>query len=123
LVSIVRAWAQAGGAVPAPVSIGLLHSARTLDDLAYREELHAIAAARPGFDYVTTVTRGGIDAAAAGYHRRVDRAMIEEVLARGQGLPAVCYVCGANGFVETAAQLLVAAGIAPRAIRTERYGG
>jgi ferredoxin-NADP reductase len=49
--------------------------------------------------------------------------MVDEVLAGWGHVPATCYVCGANGFVETAAQLLVAAGIAPRAVRTERYGG
>lgn len=118
LVSIVRAWAQAGG----PVPMLLVHSARTPDDLAYRGELRAAAAAHPGLDYVTTITRGG-SGTAADYHRRIDRAMIGDVLARHPALPATCYLCGASGFVETAAQLLVAAGIAPRAIRTERYGG
>jgi ferredoxin-NADP reductase len=117
LVSIVRAWRRAG----MPVPVLLLHSGRTPDGLAYHDELRGIAAAHPGFQYVTTVTRAA--PAATGYQRRVDRAMVDEVLAGWGHVPATCYVCGANGFVETAAQLLVAAGIAPRAVRTERYGG
>jgi ferredoxin-NADP reductase len=34
-----------------------------------------------------------------------------------------CYVCGPTGFVETAADMLVALGHDPRKIRTERFGG
>jgi ferredoxin-NADP reductase len=118
LVSIVRAWRRAG----MPVPVLLLHSGRTPDSLAYREELRETAAAHPGFKYVTTLTRGG-DHAGGDFGRRVDRAMFDTVLAGWGHVPETCYVCGANGFVETAAQLLVAAGIAPRAVRTERYGG
>ncbi|WP_338759065.1 FAD-binding oxidoreductase [Massilia sp. METH4] len=117
LVSIARAWRECGG--PAPML--LLHSARSWDGLAYRDELRAIADAHAGFGYVTTVTRES--AARADHARRVDRAMVDAVLGRLGRVPAVCYVCGANGFVEAAAQLLVAAGVAPRAVRTERYGG
>ncbi|MDQ1599990.1 MAG: hypothetical protein QOD68_1464, partial [Actinomycetota bacterium] len=32
------------------------------------------------------------------------------------------YVCGPTGFVETVADLLVAAGHDPRRVRTERFG-
>ncbi|QGZ42165.1 ferredoxin-NADP reductase [Pseudoduganella flava] len=116
LVAIVRAWADAG----APVPLLLLHSARTWDSLAFREELAAIAAAHPAFAYVTTVTRGD---APQGYRRRLDRTLLDEALAQWGHAPATAYVCGANGFVETVAQLLDDAGTAPRAIRTERYGG
>ena len=35
--------------------------------------------------------------------------------------PAV-FVCGPTGFVETAADLLIAAGYGPRTIKTERFG-
>lgn len=116
LVSIARSWREAG----APVPMLLLHSGRTWDGLAYREELAAIAASGSGFRYVTAVTREAADA--ADHTRRIDAAMIGDALARLGAPPAACYVCGANGFVEAAAQLLVAAGVAPRAVRTERYG-
>jgi hypothetical protein len=31
-------------------------------------------------------------------------------------------VCGSNGFVETASELLLGVGMEPSAVRTERYG-
>jgi ferredoxin-NADP reductase len=34
----------------------------------------------------------------------------------------LAFVCGSNGFVETASELLLGVGVAPGAIRTERYG-
>jgi ferredoxin-NADP reductase len=37
--------------------------------------------------------------------------------------PKIVFVCGANAFVETAANSLVGLGIPPATIRTERYGG
>lgn len=117
LVSIARAWRQAGAPVPAL----LLHSARTWDSLAYRDDMRAIADAHANFGYVATVTRGGQEG--ADHARRIDRAMVDEALARLARAPSTCYVCGSNGFVETAAQLLVAAGIPSRTVRTERYGG
>ena len=32
------------------------------------------------------------------------------------------FVCGTNGFVETASQLVLEAGVEPERIRTERFG-
>jgi ferredoxin-NADP reductase len=37
-------------------------------------------------------------------------------------LAPLCYVCGPTGFVETVADLLVAAGHPPERVRTERFG-
>jgi ferredoxin-NADP reductase len=34
----------------------------------------------------------------------------------------VAFVCGSNGFVEAAAELLLDAGLEPDRIRTERFG-
>ncbi|TWI69987.1 ferredoxin-NADP reductase [Pseudoduganella lurida] len=118
LVSIARAWRDAGAPVPAL----LLHSGRAWDSLAFRDELTAIAAGHPAFRFVTTVTRQPPSVPGPDYTRRLDGAMLEEVLAQWGHAPAQCYVCGANPFVEAAAQLLVARGVPPRAIRTERYG-
>jgi ferredoxin-NADP reductase len=116
LVSIARAWRDAGGPAPAL----LMHSARTWDGLAFRDELADIAVNHPRFQYETIVTRG---AAPQGATRRLDAALLNELLGRWGHAPAVCYVCGANPFVEAAAQLLVAKGVPPRSVRTERYGG
>jgi ferredoxin-NADP reductase len=34
----------------------------------------------------------------------------------------LAFVCGSNGFVETASTLLLDVGMDPRSVRTERYG-
>jgi ferredoxin-NADP reductase len=38
------------------------------------------------------------------------------------GAPGIAFVCGSNGFVESASDLLLEAGYEPRRIRTERFG-
>jgi ferredoxin-NADP reductase len=38
------------------------------------------------------------------------------------GFGPTCFACGPTGFVETAADILVALGHDPRRIRTERFG-
>ena len=57
------------------------------------------------------------------YGRRVDTAMLTELLARLPEPPKQVFVCGSNPFVEAAADATIAAGVAPSLIRTERYGG
>ena len=110
LVSIARAWHAA------PVEpMLLLQSARTSEALAFQPELTAIAHADPRFAYVAVTTRTGT-------RRRVDAALLEEVLNRWGHVPALCYLCGPTAFVEAVAQLLVARGVPHRAIRTERFG-
>jgi ferredoxin-NADP reductase len=37
-------------------------------------------------------------------------------------LRPACFVCGPTGFVETAADILVALGHEPRRVKTERFG-
>jgi ferredoxin-NADP reductase len=110
LVSIARAW-HAAPAVP----MLLLHSARTPETLAFAPELSSVAGADPRFTYIPVVTRGETG-------RRIDAALLGEVLDRWGQVPALCYVCGPTGFVEALAQMLVARGVPHRAIRTERFG-
>jgi len=110
LVSIARAWHAAPGA-----PMLLLHSARTEDALAFRPELAALAAADARFSYIPLVTR-----TAPG--RRIDAALLDEVLANWGLVPARCYLCGPTAFAEAVAQLLVARGVPHRAVRTERFG-
>jgi ferredoxin-NADP reductase len=54
---------------------------------------------------------------------RIDAALLGAALAHLAAPPKTVFVCGANAFVETAADVLIGLGIAPSAIRTERYGG
>ena len=98
----------------------LLVSARSRDDLLYRDELASLAARGDGLRVAFTLTRErppGWD----GYDRRVDAAMLAEVGPAPDAAPRV-FVCGPTAFVERVADLLVSIGHAPGAIRAERFG-
>jgi ferredoxin-NADP reductase len=91
------------------VQVRLLYSVRSPDDVFYRPEL--------GEETTLTYTRR-TPAAWAGATGRVDAELIAG-LAWPQGM---AYVCGPNGFVETATGLLMDAGYDAGRIRTERFG-
>ncbi|MDR7038304.1 ferredoxin-NADP reductase [Methylobacterium sp. BE186] len=111
LLAMLRHRAVAAPDVPAL----LLYSARTRSDIIAADELQARTRDEPGFTLRLALTRepGG---------RRIDRATMDEALAR-LGRPAHAFVCGSNAFVSAASDLLVDAGVPPRTIRTERFGG
>jgi ferredoxin-NADP reductase len=87
----------------------LIYSARSPEEIIYSEEL--------GSDARVALTRSAPDDW-SGHRGRIDAALIESQ-AFDSG-PA--FVCGSNGFVEAASQLLLAAGYLPERIRTERFG-
>ncbi|HEX7122344.1 MAG TPA: ferredoxin reductase [Gemmatimonadaceae bacterium] len=99
--------------------VRLLYSARTWDDIIYRDELQRLAE-RPDIDVVFTLTREA-PAIWHGYRRRIDRAMLEEVGWPPAAAPRA-YVCGPTLLVESVASLLVEMGHDPARIRTERFG-
>jgi ferredoxin-NADP reductase len=101
------------------VPVRLLYSARTLDDILYRDELGRLGA-RDGVDIRFTLTRESADAW-PGYRRRIDPEMLEEVGWPPQERPLL-YICGPSGFVETVANSLVELRHEPTLIRTERFG-
>jgi ferredoxin-NADP reductase len=53
--------------------------------------------------------------------RRIDAALVADALAQ-IGPPGKVFLCGSNRFVAAASDLIVAAGVAPGLIRTERFG-
>ncbi len=87
----------------------LLYSVRTAADVIYADEL--------GGDATLTYTREP-PPGWTGHSGRIDA---ELVAAAGAGA-MTAYVCGTNGFVETAVGLLLDAGVAAAQIRTERFG-
>ncbi|MBB6095482.1 ferredoxin-NADP reductase [Povalibacter uvarum] len=99
----------------------LLASARTWDDVLYRDELLQYAARQDGFQLVLTTTREGARRP-GDFERRIDRQMIASMLACLSQTPRQCLVCGSNPFVEAASQALIAAAVNADVIRTERYG-
>jgi ferredoxin-NADP reductase len=115
LRAMLRHRAAAHGDVPAR----LLYSARSLDDVIYREELDRLGTG-DGVDIRFTLTREQPEGW-TGYARRIDRELIADV-AWPPGERPLAYVCGPTAFVETAASTLVELGHDPRLIRTERFG-
>jgi ferredoxin-NADP reductase len=88
----------------------LVYSVRTAADLIYADEL--------GEESVVTYTReppAGWD----GHTGRIDAGLIA---AAGVADGATAFVCGSNGFVESASGLLLETGFAAERVRKERFG-
>lgn len=116
LMAMLRHRAARGSTVPAR----LLYSARSLDDVIYREELDRLAARDDGLTVTLTLTRSQ-PPSWAGLHRRID----SDMLAQAAWPPrhgAVHFVCGPTPLVESVAQSLVALGHDPSRVKTERFG-
>jgi ferredoxin-NADP reductase len=118
LMSMVRHRAAARATAP----VLLLFSARTWDEVIWRDELLALDGRRDGFELVMTLTR---DSARRprDFSRRLDGGMMKDLLARLPAPPRRVFVCGANRFVEAAAQSAIDCGVSAAIIATERYGG
>lgn len=100
----------------------LLLSARTWDDVIFRDELLSIQHTCGSFNLALAITRGS-SRRPSDYSRRVDSAMIADVLGLASNAPRLTYVCGSSTFVESISKGLLAAGLPAGSIRTERYGG
>jgi ferredoxin-NADP reductase len=87
----------------------LVYSVRAADEVIYADEL--------GEETELTFTREPPE----GWSRHtghVDASLIAEAGVE-QG---IAFICGSNGFVETASELVLEAGFAPEQVRTERFG-
>jgi ferredoxin-NADP reductase len=97
----------------------LLYSARTYEQIIYRQELEMLAR-KNGLTVSYTLTRSQ-PAGWKGYARRVDDAMLKDVRAP-LGRDALAYICGPTALVEVAADGLERVGMPADRIRTERFG-
>ena len=113
--AMLRHWAAACR----PVAVRLLHSARSLDDALYREELTRLEV-HDEVDIRITLTRRWPDDW-PGHRGRIDNELLGEV-AWSPDEDSRIYVCGPSGFVEAAAAGLVENGHPSSRIRTERFG-
>lgn len=116
LLAMVRAHAASASTVP----MRLLYSVRSPENVFYSEELMD-AAARGSIDLTFSYSR----LAPAGHDRpagRISRSLFEDATVAPSEAPAV-FVCGPNGFVATASELLIELGHDPATIKTERFGG
>jgi ferredoxin-NADP reductase len=116
LMAMLRHRAAAGSTVPTR----LLYSARTPEDVIYRQELATLRAADGGLEIVHTFTRAQ-PPGWRGYARRIDAPMLQEVI-QPLGPTPQTYLCGSTLFVEAVANNLVHIGVPPTQIRTERFG-
>lgn len=118
LMAMLRWRAVVGSTVPTL----LVYSVRTWDELAFRDELLALEADGSGLGFVAATTRG-TSPRATDLSQRLDAASLQSLLQRWGHTPHHTYVCGANRFVESVTQGLLASGLPAANIRTERYGG
>jgi len=100
----------------------LIYSARTWDEVIFRDELLEADATQPDFTFIATTTRGA-SVRTSDFERRIDAAIVRDCLARWGCHPRHVFVCGANRFVEAATSALIGTKVAPDRIRTERFGG
>jgi ferredoxin-NADP reductase len=87
----------------------LVYSVRYADDVIYADEV--------GDDGVLTYTREAPEGW-NGHTGHIDAGLLREPAAGAQ----LAFVCGSNGFVETASSLLLELGMDAGSIRTERFG-
>jgi ferredoxin-NADP reductase len=99
----------------------LLYSVRTPEEVIYQAELEALARADASFTLMLDYTRQA-PASWVGYQRRIDAAMLQEVVAMFGDARPQAFVCGPTGLVEAVANGLQAAGLPPEMILTERFG-
>lgn len=118
LMSMIKHRAQIGGHAVA----SLLLSARTWDDILFRDELLQLAEASDNFSVVFALTREK-PRRIQDFDRRVDGPMMRAFINKFAAPVEQAFICGTNGFVNAAADGAVAAGVDPLKIRTERYGG
>jgi ferredoxin-NADP reductase len=114
-----------GGSGVVPLMAMLRHRRRTMPELpmrliySVRREEDVIYADELGEDAVLTFTRSA-PSGWQGHTGRLDQALVcEQAPAFRAGL---AFLCGTNGFVEAASELLLQTGFSPQQIRTERFG-
>ncbi len=115
LMAILRHRVATGDQTP----IRYLSSARSYEDLLYREELDRLST-DSGIGVVHTLTRSQ-PPGWAGPTRRIDREMLEKHAWPATDDP-LCFVCGPTGFVELVSAALVEMGYRPGRVKTERFG-
>jgi ferredoxin-NADP reductase len=87
----------------------LVYSVRYPDDVIYADEIGAEAA----LTYTREAPQGW-----SGHTGHIDAGLLRAPADGAQ----LAFVCGSNGFVETASELLLELGMEPGTIRTERFG-
>jgi ferredoxin-NADP reductase len=98
----------------------LIYSARSWEDIVYRDELEAMMQRDSSFRLVYALTRRQPEDW-TGHRGRINKGFLSANWFPPAHNPRI-YVCGPTTFVETAASLLVELGFNPLSIKTERFG-
>ena len=115
-MAMVRTRQRLGSATP----FRLLYSVRDPAAVLYGSELQILQSADPMLEVHYAYTR----ATPPGFARppsRIDASFLAD-FGFGAALAPAVFVCGPTRFVETIADLLVAAGHDPQRVKTERFG-
>lgn len=118
LMAMIRHRRDLGQTVPT----ALLLSSRTRRDVLFGDELLSLEMADPNLEVALAITREA-PTRSSDFGRRIDSALVAEVVDRLPSRPAHVFVCGSNPFVEIATDGALAAGLEATTIKTERYGG
>ncbi len=116
LMAMIRHRQAARSNIP----VRLLYSSRTYEDIIYRDELAMLGKDHSGLEVFHTITRRS-PVGWVGYTRRIDAKMLEEVI-KPYGSDFTAYICGPTALVEGVANGLVALGVPPAKVKTERFG-
>ena len=105
-----------------PIQQGLVYATRHAAQLVALPELRSSSETDPDFWFDVFLSRE-TQTSQHWRNQRIDAEALEQFLNTMPRPVEIVYVCGSNGFAETATAGLVAAGIEPNIIKTERFGG
>jgi ferredoxin-NADP reductase len=114
-----RSMLRHRAAVRSSVTVRLLYSSRSLDEVIYRDELIRLAA-YDEVDVRLVLTREWPEGW-RGPRGRIDPELLDEIAWPAREQP-LSFVCGPSGFVEGVAHALAHNHHPPALIRTERFG-
>lgn len=103
------------------VPVGLIYAARHASNLVALDELKQAAQADPLFALGIYLSRE-VAASPDWSNGRVDNDALFSFMRAIPAAPAIVYICGSNGFVETMSTALIVIGVPTHIIRTERFG-
>ncbi|MGB3756391.1 MAG: FHA domain-containing protein [Rivularia sp. (in: cyanobacteria)] len=88
----------------ADFSVILIYSARTQQDIIFREELELMALRYPNLKLAINLTSKEFDLSWSGYRGRLNETMLSEIAPDLK--ERVAYVCGSEGFIESVQTML-----------------
>lgn len=96
----------------------LLVSAKTIDSILYKNEIDNMKNVQK-----TYILTGKIPDKWSGFSKRIDKKLLSSLLLKHASHSPIMYIAGSTSFVETVMSHLLALGINPVNIKTERFGG